>query len=83
MRKLRCLLFGLKRSLCLLLYNLHDCTFNLNDFADVIITMAPKSIVHTAVLQPVPEFEVNIVSFKDNVKSFTRVSDKIEMPRSK
>ena len=52
---------------------------NLNDFADALKTIAPNSIVHTAVLQQEIDLEVKSVTLERNIKSFTRVSNIIEM----
>ena len=55
---------------------------NLNDFADVLKTIAPNSIVHAAVKQQEIDFEVQSVTLECNIKSFTNVSDIIEMSGS-
>ena len=55
---------------------------NLNDFADALKTIAPNSIVHTAVPQQEIDFEVKSVTLECNIKSFTNVSDIIEMSGS-
>ena len=47
---------------------------NLNDFADALKTIAPNSIVHTAVPQQEIDFEVKSVTLECNTKSFTNVS---------
>ena len=52
---------------------------NLNDFADALKTIAPNTIVHTAVSQQEIDFEVKSVTLECNIKSFTNVSDMIEM----
>ena len=52
---------------------------NLNDFADALKTIAPNSIVHTAVAQQEIDFEVKSVTLECNIKSFTNVSDIIKM----
>ena len=53
---------------------------NFNDFADVLKTIAPNSIVHAAVKQQDIDFEVQSVTLECNIKSFTNVSDIIEIP---
>ena len=55
---------------------------NLNDFADALKTIAPNSIVHTAVPQQEIDFEVKSVTLECNIKSFTNVSDIIELSGS-
>ena len=52
---------------------------NLNDFADVLKTIAPNSMVHAAVKQQDIDFEVQS---ECNIKSFTNVSDIIQMSGS-
>ena len=53
---------------------------NLNDFADALKTIAPNSIVHTGVPQQEIDFEMKSVTIECNIKSFSNVSDIIEMP---
>ena len=55
---------------------------NLNDFADARKTIAPNGIVHTALPQQEIDFEVKSVTLEYNLKSFTNVSDTIEMSGS-
>ena len=55
---------------------------NLNYFADALKTIAPSSIVHTAVPQQEIDFEMKSVTLECNIKSFTRVSNIIEMSGS-
>ena len=55
---------------------------NLNDFADALKTIARNSIVHTAVPQQEIDFKVKSVTLECNIKSFTNVSDIIEMSGS-
>ena len=52
------------------------------NFADALKTIAPNSIVHTALLQQEIDFEVKSVTLEHNIKSFTNVSDAIEMSGS-
>ena len=55
---------------------------NLNDFADTLKTIARNSIVHTAVPQQEIDFELKSVTLECKIKSFTNVSDIIEMSGS-
>ena len=55
---------------------------NLNDFADVLKTIEPNSIVYTAVPQQEIDFELKSVTLECNIKSFTNVSDIIKMSGS-
>ena len=52
---------------------------NVNDFPDALKTIAPNSIVHTAVPQQVINFEVKSVTLECNIKNFTNVSDIIKL----
>ena len=56
--------------------------FNLNDFPDALKTIAPNSIAHTAVPQQEIDFGVKSVTLECNIKSFTNVSDIIELSGS-
>ena len=55
---------------------------NLNDFSDVLKTIEPNSIVHIVVPQQEIDFELKSVTLECNIKSFTNVSDIIEMSGS-
>ena len=55
---------------------------NLNDFADAFKTIAPNSIVHTAVPQQEIDSGVTSVTLECSIKSFTNASDIIEMSES-
>ena len=56
--------------------------FNLNNFPDALKTIAPNSIAHTAVPQQEIDFGVKSVTLECNIKSFTNVSDIIELSGS-
>ena len=55
---------------------------NLNNFADALKTIAPNSIVHTAVPQQEIDSGVTSVTLECSIKSFTNASDIIEMSES-